>query len=163
MTPQGTNKPFKDLQLSVGSADCFIMIRIHTDHGCNYIANQLLLSSLKQWFGRKGIDANESKMWAFCFITQQTHTSWILQLSPCGSFMHLVWCQRWCLSNNWNFGGADIAITNCFLMPLLLWNGYRLFLPIIPALLIWASVHHDRWRPLLRDLNILWSIVVPYS
>lgn len=42
------------------------------DHGCNYIANQLLLSSLKQWFGRNGIDINESKMRVFCFITQQT-------------------------------------------------------------------------------------------
>lgn len=165
MTPQGINKSFKDLQLSVGLADFFIMIRIHTDHGCNYIANQLLLSSLKQWFGRKGTDVNESKMWAFCFITRQTHISWILQLPPRGSFMHLFWYQRWCLWNNWNFERRDIAIRNCFLMPLLLWNGSRLFLPIVPALLIQSSVHQDRWRLLLRDLNrsTLWSMVVSYS
>lgn len=130
--PQGANKFFKDLQLSAGSADCCIVIRIHTDHGCSFIANQLLLSSLKQWVGRNGIDVNQSKMGAFCFITQQT--SWILQLSLCGSFMHLLWGQRRCLSSNWNFWEKDIAIRNCFLMLILLWNGYRLFLPIIPVL-----------------------------
>lgn len=147
ITPQGTTKSFKDLRLSVGSADCFIVIRIHTDHGSNYIANQLLLSSLKQWFGRKGLDVNESKMWAFCFITQQT--SGFLQLSPCGSFMHLFWCQRWCFSNNWNFWEKDIGnqklISHAYSIQVI--SSYN------SALLKQTSVHQDRWRLLFRDQN----------
>lgn len=97
----------------------------------------------------------KQNVWAFCFITQQT--SWILQLSPCGSFMHLLWCWRWCLSKNWNFWGKDIAIRKCFLILILLWNGYRWFLPIIPALLTQISVHQDRWR--LEGPEEIYSVV----
>lgn len=142
-------------------ADCFIIIKIPTDHGYNYIANQLFVSTQANnapWFGRNDIDVNESKMRSFCFITQQNHITWMLSSSGqpdsdlSSWFLHtpLFWCQRWCISNNWNSQDTNIAIVNCFLMLILLRNGYRLFCSIIPALLIPASVHQNRWSLLLR-------------
>lgn len=84
INPQGINKSFKDLQLYIHLAYCFSTIRILTDHGYNYVANQLLFvftqTNNVPWFGR---NVNESKMWPFCFITEQNHITWILSNSSC--------------------------------------------------------------------------------
>lgn len=75
----GINKSYKDLWLCIRSADCFILISILADHGCNYIENQLLFvftqTDNAHWFQWNDMDVNESKMWPFCFITQQNHSA----------------------------------------------------------------------------------------
>lgn len=81
INPQGINKSFKDLQLHIHLAYCFITIGILMDHGCNYIANQqtnFTQTNNVPWFGRNDIYVNESKMWPFCFIIEQNHITWIL-------------------------------------------------------------------------------------
>lgn len=159
INPQGINKSFKDLQLYIHLAYCFITIRILTDHGCNYIANQLLFvftqTNNVPWFGR---NVNESKMWLFCFITEQNHITWILSNSSCPDpafsslFFHTPFYFYFLFGiRNYAFQiseilGKHIPIRNCYLMFILLCYGYRLFLSIIPALLTLVSVHQNRWK-----------------